>query len=408
MQQNAERLAYLEAILVGKPIGMTKSIDVQSLVGSLRYFAGFVDKNEGDLILDKDGFLRGTLHQPFGITAAVIPFNAPLTILGMKIGPGLAAGNAIIVKASERNPFSTLAVAELAIQAGVPPGVLNFIVGGPASGDRLARHESIRMISFTGSPAVGKLVAAAAASTNLKRVTLELGGKNPVLVFADADIPTAMRNCMAFTAMNGQACAVASRIYVQEDIAENFVAGLSQMAQGMTKMLGGDPLDERTITSPLYNHSQKERVLGFLESGRSDAETLAGGEPWGEKGCFIKPTIFYKPAANARVLKEEIFGPVAIIDTFKTEEEALSKANDTIYGLSAYAWTNSIDRALRLCKAMDAGSIAINTPMPTHPTIPFGGWKESGLGQENSKYAMRAWTQPKSIVIKSVTFMLLV
>lgn len=294
----------------------------------------------------------------------------------MKAAPALAAGNSLITKASEINPFSTLYLAELALEAGIPPGVLNVIVGTIPAGSALSSHMRIRKISFTGSAAVGRKVQIAAAQSNLKRVTLELGGKSPVLVFDDADIDNAVQNAMAFVALNGQGCVLGTRIYVQEGIADVFVEKLKAATEQFAATLGSDPFDVSTPSSPLFHHRQKETVVKFLEIGKRDATLVTGGDTWrGEKGCYIQPTVFLRPKRDSDIVRKEIFGPVAVVDVFKTEEEVLQLANDTEYGLGGSVYTKSLDRAMRVSHALEAGSIGVNTAALVHITIPFSGWK---------------------------------
>lgn len=366
---------------------------LQLILPNGKDFAGFIDKNEGDLTLSEDGYLRvssrlaisftshsnhdskGVLHQPLGICAAIIPFNSPTITFAMKVAPALATGNVIIVKVSETNPFSGLVLGELATQAGIPPGVVNVLCGAVEAGQALSSHLKIRKISFTGNPAVGRAIQIAAAKSNLKRVTLELGGKSPVLVFDDADLINAVTNTMAFLSLNGQGCVLGTRVYVQEGVADTFVAMVKEGVSQLAATLGADPFDERTFTSPLYHRRQRDIVAGFLEKGKSEATVITGGDTWGEKGCYVQPTIFYKPKPGSDVLTKEIFGPVLVVDTFQTESEVLDKANDSEYGLGAYVYTKNIDRAIRLSKALEAGSVAVNVANPTHVTLPFGGWK---------------------------------
>ncbi|EXJ81384.1 hypothetical protein A1O3_07675 [Capronia epimyces CBS 606.96] len=400
IEENAERLAYLEAILVGKPLGVGIEYDARGCAESFRFFAGFIDKFEGDFQSIHDGFIRAVHLEPLGVCAAICPFNSPLITFGMKAAPALAVGNSLVTKASEFNPFSTLALAELAIAAGIPPGTLNVVVGEAAAGAALSSHMKVRKISFTGSAAVGRKVQIAAAQSNLKRVTLELGGKSPVLVFDDADLATAVTNSMSFVMYNGQGCILGTRIYVQEGIAEQFVQVFKQSVEGFASTLGADPLELTTMSAPIFHRRQQETVLGFLEKGKQEAEVLTGGNAHPGKGLFIQPTIFTRPKADADIVKKEIFGPVVVIDTFKTEEEVLQKANDTEYGLGAYVYTSNIDRAFRAAHALEAGAVAVNTARGVHNTIPFGGWKASGIGSENGKYVLREYSHPKSITIK--------
>lgn len=293
----------------------------------------------------------------------------------MKVAPALAAGNTMVLKTSEYNPLSVLALGELAIQAGLPPGALNVMCGDAEAGQALSSHMKIRKISFTGSPVVGRMIQAAAAASNLKRVTLELGGKSPVLVFNDTNVESAAAGCMQFMAFNGQGCVNGTRVLVQEDIADAFVEALVPMVQGMGQTLGSDPFDPTTMSMPMFHQIQQDRVVAMLEDGKQESTVLAGGSKWGTKGLYIEPTVLYKPASNARVVREEIFGPVLVVQTFETEAQALKMANDTEYGLGAYVYTSSMDRAIRVSKALEAGTVCVNTGNVVHKTIPFGGWK---------------------------------
>lgn len=293
----------------------------------------------------------------------------------MKAAPALCVGNVLISKASEMNPLSTLYLGELAIEAGFPPGTVNILLGAVEAGTALSSHMKIRKISFTGSMAVGKKIQVAAAQSNLKRVTLELGGKSPAIIFPDADLSTAIQESASFLQLNGQGCILGTRIYVHESIAETFVAGLKAVVEGYGSTLGADPQDPTTMSSPMYHQRQKDTVMKFITQGKTEAELITGGETWGDKGCYVKPTLFFKPQKGAQISSQEIFGPVAVIDTFTTEEEVLHKANDTEYGLGASIYTKDIDRALRCSVALEAGTVTVNTSQAFHPTVPFGGAK---------------------------------
>lgn len=286
-------------------------------------------------IANSGAYMQYTLHQPWGICAGICPFNAPLITFAMKVAPALACGNTIVIKTSEQNPFSTLFMASLSTQAGIPPGVINCLTGGVEAGHALASHMRIRKISFTGSVAVGKLVQQAAAASNLKSVTLELGGKSPVVVFPDADIDAAVCGITSFLALNGQGCALGTRVYVHRAIEDEVVAKVREVVNAHGKTLGGDPLVSGTRSSPLYNHRQRGTVLRYIKNGKEEATLLTGGSVVRDKGCYIEPTIFVNPRSNARILKEEIFGPVLTIVTFETEDEVLNMANDSEFGLAA-------------------------------------------------------------------------
>lgn len=316
-------------------------------------------------------------NEPLGICAAINAFNSPIITFAMKAAPALAAGNVMISKASEMNPFSSLILASLAIEAGIPPGVLDVLVGAVEAGAALSSHMKIRKISFTGSVTVGKKIQTAATNSNLKRVTLELEGKSPVVVFDDADLADAIEQGSRFLMINGQGCVLGTRIYVQEPIVDAYLVGLKKAVEGYASSLGSDPFSMSTMSSPLYHTRQKESVMRSLEQGKKEAEVITGGGSWGDRGCFVEPTIFFKPADNAEIVKKEIFGPVVVIDTFKTEEEVLRKANDTEYGLGASVYTKDWDQALRVATKLEAGTVTVNNSMPFHPSMPFGGYKST-------------------------------
>lgn len=325
--------------------------------------------------------MQYTLHQPWGICAGICPFNAPLITFVMKVAPALACGNTIVIKTSEQNPFSTLFMASLPTQAGIPPGVINCLTGGVEAGHALASHMRIRKISFTGSVAVGKLVQQAAAASNLKSATLELGGKSPVVVFPDADIDAAVCGITSFLALNGQGCALGTRVYVHRAIEDEVVAKVREVVNAHGKTLGGDPLVSGTRSSPLYNHRQRGTVLRYIKNGKEEATLLTGGSVVRDKGCYIEPTIFVNPRSNARILKEEIFGPVLTIVAFETEEEVLNMANDSEFGLAASIWTKDIAWALRFSYLLEAGSVNINAAGGVNPKVPTGGWKREYLSK---------------------------
>lgn len=340
----------------------------------------------------------------------------------MKCAPAIAAGNVMITKASEMNPFGTLMAAELAIQAGIPPGVLNVLVGTVEAGEALSHHMRVRKISFTGSIGVGKLVQMGAAKSNLKKVTLELGGKSPVIVFEDADIDNAVQEISQGTLMfSGQGCIFGMRIYVHTSVAEKFVQGMKTAYENHGKTLTSP--DINPFGGPVFHHRQFNTVLSFIDKGKKEAQLIAGGTRHGEKGCYIDPTIFYKPIKGADVMDKEIFGPVICIDTFETEDEVIRKANDTEYGLGSYIYTMNIDRAMRVAPKIQAGVVGVNTSNVHSKVAPFGGYKrefpnsiivpietkidltmnlitESGIGRENGIYVVKEYLQTKAVHIK--------
>ncbi|KAI6284403.1 hypothetical protein MCOR27_002758 [Pyricularia oryzae] len=291
----------------------------------------------------------------------------------------------------------------LGAKAGFPDGLLSCFTGGAVAGIALSEHARIRNISFTGSIGTGKLVAIGAAKSNLKRVTLELGGgKSPSVVFSDADLDKAVSAAAAgITRYSGQICVAPSRLYLHEDIAEAFLVKLRKTVEDFATTFGADPLSPTTMSGPLFNHQQKKTGLAYLESGKKDATLLTGGSAVGDKGCYIQPTVFVDPQPDARVLREEVFGPVAVVVRFKTEEEAVALANDNENGLAAYVWTRDAARGFRMTRALEAGSVVVNGPMEMDARIPFGGWKQSGLGVENAVEGLKAWLQIKTVIMNA-------
>ncbi|KAI0441196.1 aldehyde dehydrogenase domain-containing protein [Xylaria telfairii] len=399
VRENATQLAWLEAVLVGKDPRMG-NFGINEVAEQFIYYGNLIQQFHGQVQTPhEDGTLEYVIRQPFGVVAGITPFNEPLLTFAMKVAPAIAAGNAIVVKASEQNPLSSLFLAGLTKEAGFPDGAINVLTGGAEVGNALASHMKIRMISFTGSIQVGKLVQQAAARSNLKKVTLELGGKSPVIVFQDADLEKASKMSAAFLALNGQGCVLGTRMYVQEDVAQEMIARMKGIVEYMGSTLGSDPLDPSTLTSPLFTHRQKDVVLKFIEEGKKEATLLTGGSTVGEKGCYVQPTIFVNPSKSANVLNEEVFGPVLTIVTFKDEQEALDLANDTEYGLAAYVHTRDLGRALRFTKNLEAGMIAVNSAMAYDRARPFGGWKQSGQGYENGVAGLEDWSQTKSVLL---------
>ncbi|KAF9768878.1 hypothetical protein IL306_013772 [Fusarium sp. DS 682] len=399
IRENREQLHWLEAVLVGKDAGFC-NFEIDAAAVLFVYYANMIDKFETEVVAAKEDTLQYSLRQPWGICAGICPFNGVIITLAMKAAPALACGNSIIIKTSEINPFSTLFMISLATQAGIPSGALNCLVGGPELGEALSSHMDIRKISFTGSIKVGKLIQVAAAQSNLKSVTLELGEKSPMIVFPDADVERALQASTIFLLMIGQGCALPTRLYVHDSIADGFITKLKVIVTAHSRHLGGDPAFPSTRSSPLYHHRQKEVVLSYIDAGRKEATLLTVGKPIGDKGCYIEPTIFVDPQPNAKVLREEIFGPVLTVVRFSTEDEVVKLANDTEFGLAAYVWTADMRRALRLTQKLEAGTVSVSGAGGLQPNVPMGGWKQSGQGVENGKEAMFDWTQLKSVAIK--------
>jgi aldehyde dehydrogenase (NAD+)/retinal dehydrogenase len=338
-------------------------------------------------------------HEPLGVCAAINPFNAPVATLFLKAAPALATGNVIIVKPSEKTPLGSLAVASLFEKAGFPPGVIQILTGPGSTGALLAEHMRIRKVSFTGSIATGKKIQVAAARSNLKRVTLELGGKSPAIVFEDANIENALTwTINAILTRSGQLCVAASRVYIQKSIAHQFIQEYKKRMEAAAKDLG-DPQDPGVRLGPMVDQSQLERVKKMVERGKSEAELVVGGFQHGETGCYMEPTVFLNPKEDAEIYRSEVFGPVSIIKTFETEEEVLKLANDTEFGLMSGVFTRDITRALRMSSLLETGVVGVNCVSIQNLQAPFGGKKQSGIGREFGEYALRLFTEPKTILI---------
>ncbi|KAK5662359.1 hypothetical protein OQA88_8269 [Cercophora sp. LCS_1] len=390
MLANSEELCWLEGLPIGKPMPIAKW-ELQIGVDILKYYAGWADKYAGESYPADDGYIKIVRQEPLGVVAGILPWNGPIAIMCLKLGPALATGNTLILKPSEKTPFGAVRIAELATSAGIlPPGVLQVLPGAGATGDLLARHMDVRKISFTGSVTTGRLVQKAATDSNLKRVTLELGGKSPAIIFDDCNLENAIQwATMAITANTGQACYAASRVFVQEGIKDRFVEGY---VAAMKKAGEGLP--------PLADQKQFERVSGFFERDAGKTEVLVGGARFGEKGWFWEPTVLWEPERDAEVYKEEIFGPVSVVKVFKEEEEVVKWANETEYGLMAGVFTQDINRAMRVSAALESGVVGVNCVSYVNVQAPFGGAKQSGLGREMGHYALRAYTEPKTVLIK--------
>jgi acyl-CoA reductase-like NAD-dependent aldehyde dehydrogenase len=399
LEARADELARMEAMDNGKPVREARMIDIKESIDCFRYYAGWADKIDGEVIPVPGPYLNYTRREPMGVCGAIIPWNYPLQMAAWKVAPALACGNTMVLKPAEQTPLTALELARVAGEAGLPAGVLNVVPGfGHTAGAALVAHPDVDKIAFTGSTEVGRIIQREAAGS-LKRVSLELGGKSPNIVLADADLDAAVKGAaMAIFYNAGQACTAGSRLLVEESIRDEFVAKLLQRASGMK---AGDPLDPKTRLGPLVSEEQMERVLGYVQKGKDEgAELLTGGERVevnGMRGYFLNPTIFDRVTPEMTIAKEEIFGPVLGITTFKDMDEAIHIANSSIYGLAAAVWTRDIGKAHRAAHRLRAGTVWINTYHNLDTASPFGGYKQSGYGRELGKYALDLYTQIKSV-----------
>lgn len=400
IEQNKEELARLETLDNGKPLTESMALDLPFVIACYRYYAGWADKIQGKTIPIDGPHLCYTRHEPVGVVGQIIPWNFPLLMQAWKLAPALAAGNTLILKTAEQTPLSALRVGELLLEAGFPPGVVNILSGyGPTAGGAIARHPDIDKVAFTGSTEVGHLIMEAAAQSNLKRVTLELGGKSPNIVFADADLDAAIEGVHQGLFFNqGQCCNAGSRVFVEESCYEEFIHKCAERAQQRTV---GDPFDRNTKQGPQVDQTQFNTVMSYIESGmREGARMLCGGKRVGDRGYFIEPTVFADVQDEMKIAREEIFGPVMSIIKFKDIDEVIQRANDTLYGLAAGVWTQDITKAHKVAHSVRAGTVWINTYHAFDTAAPFGGFKQSGMGRELGEYALQQYTEVKTVTVR--------
>jgi len=393
-------LASLETLDNGKPYSNSWAVDIPAVVSCLRYYAGWADKIHGKTIPIDGEYFSFTRREPVGVCGQIIPWNFPLLMFAWKIGPALAAGCTVVLKPAEQTPLTALYLAELIREAGFPAGVVNVIPGyGPTAGAALSEHPNIDKIAFTGSTEVGKLIQQAAGRTNLKRITLELGGKSPNIIFKDADLDYAVEASHQGVFFNqGQCCCAGTRIFVEDEIYDEFVKRSVERAKKRTV---GNPFDLANEQGPQVDSEQFEKILDLIESGKKEGATLlAGGGKVGDKGYFIEPTVFADVKDDMRIAKEEIFGPVQQIMRFKDIDDLVERANDTIYGLAAAVFTKDIDRALTMAQALRAGSVWVNCYNAFGAQVPFGGFKQSGNGRELGENGLDAYTEIKTVTVK--------
>jgi aldehyde dehydrogenase (NAD+) len=400
IEANADELARLETLDNGKPLSIAKAVDVAKTVACYRYFAGWADKVQGKTIPIDGDFFCYTRHEPIGVVGQIIPWNYPMLMQSWKLAPALATGNTVVMKPAEQTPLSALRIGELLLEAGYPEGVVNILPGfGPTAGAALARHMDVDKVAFTGSTEVGRLIMTAAAQSNLKRVSLELGGKSPNIIFADTDLDAAVEGAhMGIFVNQGQSCCAGSRVFVEEKIYQQFV---EKSVARAAKRRVGDPLDPTTEQGPQVDQSQFDRIMGYIESGRIEGATLAcGGERVGNRGYFIRPAVFADVQDDMTIAREEIFGPVMSVIAFNNVDEAIARANNTDYGLAAGVWTSDIKKAHAVANGVRAGTVWVNCYHVLDTRAPFGGFKQSGMGRELGEYALHEYTEVKTITLK--------
>jgi phenylacetaldehyde dehydrogenase len=400
--EHADELAQLESLDNGKPVAVARAADVPLAADLFHYMAGWATKIEGNTINISVPYMPGanfhsyTLREPLGVVGQIIPWNFPLLMAAWKLGPALTTGNCVVLKPAEQTPLTALRLAELIAEAGVPNGVVNVVPGfGETAGAALASHPDVDKVAFTGSTEVGKLIVQAAGASNLKKLTLELGGKSPNIVFDDADASAVEGAANAIFFNHGQCCVAGSRLFVQQDRFDEVVDGVAEIAKSIKL---GSGLESDTQMGPLVSDEQLRRVTGFLESGQSDGATyLTGGSRFGDSGYFVEPTVITNTRPDMKIVREEIFGPVVVAAPFQSIDEIAAQANDSEYGLGAGIWTKDISKAHALAKKLRAGTVWINCYNVFDASLPFGGYKQSGWGREMGHEVLEAYTEVKAV-----------
>lgn len=402
MERDLEALALMESLDMGKPIRDTRAIDIPTSINSIRWYAEALDKVYGEVATTPAERLSFVVREPLGVVGAIVPWNFPLHMACWKVAPALATGNSIVLKPAEQSPLTALKLGELALEAGVPPGVLNVVPGfGETAGQALARHMDVDLIAFTGSGEVGRKLMIYAGESNLKRVALELGGKSPQIVFADAENLDEAADAAAWGIFfnQGEVCNAASRLLVEASIKDAFVEKVVARAG---QYIPGDPLDPASVAGAIVSEAQMTRVLGYVDTARKEGAVLArgGARIRAESGGFyIEPTVFDRVENTHKLAREEVFGPVLGVIAFKDEDEAVRIANDTVYGLASGMWTGNISRAHRVARKLRSGLVWINGWDACDITVPFGGAKQSGFGRDRSLHALEKYTELKGISI---------
>jgi len=400
IEQNSEELARLESLNTGKPLKTHVMVaDMKQTIDAYRYYAGWADKITGETLPVEGNYFGFTRKEPVGVCGQIIPWNWPMMMQAWKFGPALAAGCTVVLKPSQFTPLTALRIGELAIEAGFPPGVINILPGyGSDTGDYIARHPLIDKVAFTGSTDVGKTIEKAASESNLKRVSLELGGKGPHIIFEDSELDLAVKNAVFGLFFNmGQNCSAGSRIFVQESIYDTF---LERVVDQVKKIKIGDPFDDDTQHGPQTTKKQFDKIMHYIKLGREEgARLLTGGKQWGNKGWYIEPTVFADATDDMKITTDEIFGPVMVILKFRDTKEVIERANKTIYGLTAGIQSKDTSKAIAVASNIKAGTIWINTFNKFDATLPFGGFKQSGVGRELGPYGLNNYIEIKSVCL---------
>ncbi len=398
VERNIEELAEMETLDNGKPIFESRYVDMPMVIDVLRYYAGLATKIHGETVNAFESAFTYTLREPVGVVGLIVPWNFPLLLASWKIGPALACGNTVVLKPAEQTPLTTLKLGELVIEAGFPAGGVNIVTGGPETGKAIVAHPGIDKIAFTGSTAVGKEIMRGAADT-LKRVTLELGGKSPNIVFSDADIDNAVKGAInGIFYGKGEVCNAGSRLFLESKLKDEFT---EKLVARVSKMRPADPLDPKTRMGAIVSQEQMQNVLNFIDAGKKDgARLVTGGNRVpvdGSKGFFIEPTIFGDVKNDMKIAREEIFGPVLSVLSFDDVDEVIEQANNNPYGLAAAVWTRDVKKAHCVSRRLRAGTVWINTYGLMDASLPFGGYKSSGFGRELGAHAIEHYTELKTV-----------
>lgn len=397
IERDIDEIAAVEALDNGKAFSIAKGFDASEAAACFRYYGGWADKIQGKVVEIDSSRLAYTRHEPIGVVGQIIPWNFPLLMFAWKLAPALATGNTIIIKTSEFTPLSALRVVALFKEAGLPDGVVNLVTGyGNTVGAAISSHMHIEKVAFTGSTLVGRHIMKAAAASNLKNVTLELGGKSPNIVFDDANIDDAVRwSAFGIFFNHGQTCCAGSRVFVQAGVYDKFV---EKFTAHVATLKVGDPFKSETFQGPQVSQIQFDRIMGYIESGKSQGATVAlGGERHGNEGFFIQPTVFTDVKPDMKIIQEEIFGPVVAIAKFEDEEDIIRQAHDTVYGLAAAVFSRDVSRAIGIAHKLHAGTVWVNCYNKLNNQMPFGGFKQSGIGRELGEYALSNYTNVKAI-----------